>query len=363
MKSFNWDPNLFVNSEVVQEDVVWYDASEKPFCVYGFDRGEKDLFSCRIPEGIAKDIRPGILGMRAYAAGGRIRFGTDSSYILIRAEYGNGNVPSICSCCLTHGFDLYCCDMQGHERFCHLFRVPSLFDQESFTSLYKRRDKSETAYYTLNFPCFSEVSKLYIGLQKGSILTQGIDYINAKPVVFYGSSLTHGAAASRPGNTYTAFISQKYNLNYVNLGFAGNAKGDELMAKYIAGKEMSAFVCEYDHNAKSVEELRNTHYHFYEVFREYQKDVPFIMMSRPSFHHNPEGIGKMRSIIKESYEKAKANGDKNVYFIDGETLFEGDYVLSCTSDGVHPNDLGFYRMAKGISQVLEDILKISGGVV
>lgn len=360
MKSVNYDPNLYVNGEVIKEDVIWYDAFEEPFCVYGFDRGENDFPSCRIPEDIAENISAGILGMRSYAAGVHIRFSTDSSYILICAEYENGNVPSICSYCLTYGFDLYECDEKGKESFCHLFRVPNEFDRTRFLSLHERKRGEGIRYYTLNFPCFAEVRKLHIGVQRKSVLGKGIEYVNSKPVIFYGSSITHGAAASRPGNTYPAFVSQKYNLDYVNLGFAGNAKGDELMAKYVSEREMEAFVCEYDHNAKSVEELKNTHYHFYEIIREKQKELPYIMVSRPDFHFNPEENEKMRNVIKASYEMAKANGDENVYFIDGETFFDGDYVLSCTTDGVHPNDLGFYRMANKIGSVLEDILMISG---
>ena len=88
------------------------------------------------------------------------------------------------------------------------------------------------------------------------------------PVVFYGSSITHGAAAGRPGNTYENFISQKYNLDYVNLGFAGQAKGEVNMAEYIAGLRMCAFVCDYDHNAPDADYLEKTHYRFYEIIRE-----------------------------------------------------------------------------------------------
>lgn len=65
---------------------------------------------------------------------------------------------------------------------------------------------------------------------------------------------------------------------------------------------------------------------------------------------------KRRDVIRTSYEKARENGDENVYFIDGETFFEGDYCMSCTVDGTHPNDLGFYRMAEKIGKVLEEVM-------
>lgn len=207
------------------------------------------------------------------------------------------------------------------------------------------------------------MTKLYIGIKAGSKLTGGKKYVNTKPVIFYGSSITHGAAASRPGNIYETFISQKYNLNFVNLGFSGKAKGEVEMAEYIAGREMEAFVCDYDHNAKRVDHLRDTHYRFYEIIRQKHPDIPYIMISSPNTRRKcdknvSDDWEERRAVIIESYEKARNAGDENVYFIDGHTLLEGEHVMSCTVDEGHPNDLGFYRMAKIIGGHLEKILRL-----
>ena len=48
------------------------------------------------------------------------------------------------------------------------------------------------------------------------------------------------------------------------------------------------------------------------------------------------------------------------HFIDGAELFAGECWDSCTSDGVHPNDLGFYRMAMRIEKTLKPILDAIG---
>lgn len=143
------DPNLMFGNEEAREDTVWYGAETSPFCLYGFDRGENDLFSCRIPEEIARNINEGVYNMRAYSAGGRIRFGTDSPYILIRAEFAEGRVSRISSYCFSYGFDLYTCDSDGKETFCNTFRVPMEFDDKAFTSAYDVYDSSGFRYYTL----------------------------------------------------------------------------------------------------------------------------------------------------------------------------------------------------------------------
>ena len=196
---------------------------------------------------------------------------------------------------------------------------------------------------------------MYIGLKKGYQLGKGKKYINEKPIVFYGSSITHGAAAGRPGNTYENFISQKYNVDYINLGFSGNAKGEQMMAEYIANLPMSVFVCDYDHNALTLEHLEKTHYPFYETIRKKHPEIPYIMVSRPDANINYDfrDVREERTdIIRSSYVRAKASGDNNVYFIDGQTLFEGEFYESCTSDGCHPNDIGFMRMADKIGAVI-----------
>ena len=58
-------------------------------------------------------------------------------------------------------------------------------------------------------------------------------------------------------------------------------------------------------------------------------------------------------------EKARANGDRNVYFIDGKDLLKGRDREDNTVDGVHPNDLGFYRMAQKYIKFIQknDLLK------
>ena len=67
-----------------------------------------------------------------------------------------------------------------------------------------------------------------------------------------------------------------------------------------------------------------------------------------------ESVARRRVII-DTYHYAVANGDKNVYFIDGESIFRGPFEDSCTVDGCHPNDLGFAFMAEAVTAVLKRV--------
>ena len=128
------------------------------------------------------------------------------------------------------------------------------------------------------------------------------------------------------------------------------------MAEYIAGLDMSVFVCDYDHNAPNPAHLLDTYERFYHIIRKKRPDLPYVMVSKPDVDGREKDGEARKKIIIDAYDRARAAGDRNVYFIDGETLFEGDCREDCTVDGTHPNDLGFYRMGRVIGDLLEKLI-------
>ena len=82
------------------------------------------------------------------------------------------------------------------------------------------------------------------------------------------------------------------------------------------------------------------------------------MISKPDVFTYPKADEIRKKVIIDSYNKAVDAGDKNVYFIDGATLFDGEFRESCTSDGCHPNDIGFLRMADKIGAVIARAMNI-----
>ena len=218
---------------------------------------------------------------------------------------------------------------------------------------------------TINFPTYSEVSELYVGLQEDASLGEGMKYRDVLPVLYAGSSITQGGCASRAGNAYQAIISRRLNLDFLNFGFSGSFKAEGTMVDYLAKQRMSAFVSDYDHNTPSAEHLQNTHYRMYERIREKNPNLPYIMISRPdvlnneysreAFYDLGNGAIIRRDIIYESYRKAIANGDRNVYFIDGDSFFAGEYQDCATVDCTHPNDYGMVRMADVIGCMIKKL--------
>ena len=114
--------------------------------------------------------------------------------------------------------------------------------------------------YILYFPLYNDVKALSISLDKTACVMSGKKYRDELPILYYGSSITQGGCASRPDQAYQALISKWNNIDFINLGFSGNAKGEACMVDYLASIDCSLFVCDYDHNAPDAEYLKNTHY-------------------------------------------------------------------------------------------------------
>lgn len=351
MKIDEIDRNLKIETKLSEKDIVWFDANEDIFVKYGAVNTDEDYL--RLPREIAQSVSGGVAALCDNAAGIRIRLCTDSPYIAIRAVF-----PSLCRFSHmpltgTSGFDLYS-EVAGKQFFVGAY-IPPFESNMGFEGIiYTGNTTGKAMNYIINFPPYNPVTKLYIGLKEQSTTEVPDEYYNKRPVVFYGSSITQGGCASRPGNIYQNFLSRALNMDYLCLGFSGNAKGEKEIAGYMAELQMCAFVSDYDHNAPNSQHLKNTHFALYEAVRNKNPELPYIMITHPSKGIN-EPVNR-RKIIMESYIKALDRGDKNVYFIDGDSLFAGEEYDGCTVDGCHPNDLGFYRMAKGILPILKEIL-------
>lgn len=358
MESYiNLDKNNVANATIGNVEVVWHDVKKHPFSLHGFYAPETEPFYRRLPAEIAEKTSEAVDKLSRESAGGRVRFSTDSPYIAIRAKYLVVGRASHISLVSTSGFDMYI-DGEFGSRYVREFRMPHSM-KDSYEQIIHLNCNAMRSY-TINFPVHAVVESLEIGLAPEATIKEARPYRDIKPVIFYGSSIVHGSVSSRPGNIYPTILSRDLNLDFMNIGFSGNAKGEPVLAEYLATLPMSIFVCDYDHNAPTVEHLEETHYRFYEIIREKNPDIPYIMITRPYYWtsiRNSEDILKRRDVIMSSYIKARKSGDKNVYFIDGMSFNVAPHQYEMTVDDVHPNDAGFVRMADSIGTVIRHILE------
>ena len=338
------DPNFKVETKIQEENIRFYDVLQPPFSVHGVFY--QDGKFRRIPEVVAQTVNAGVLSRHANTAGGRIRFQTDSPYVAIHTKMDGITRMSHFAFTGSAGFDLYVKD-RYHGTF-----VPPQDMTDGYESIIKF-PTAEMREITVNMPLYSDVCRLYIGLQSDAKVCAPEAYTRPIPVVYYGSSITQSGCASRPGNAYQNIITRRLGTDYVNLGFSGSAKGEPEMAEYIRKLDMSVFVYDYDFNAPTVEHLQQTHGRFYLTVRQTHPNIPVVMLSRPKPYLTEEEVCR-QEIVKTTYLNAKGRGE-NVYFISGQDLMQhaGD---GGTVDGVHPNDLGFASMARVLGELLEKIL-------
>ncbi len=337
------DKNFSVRADASSKyDICFYNADTEPFSVCGIFK-ENGKYR-RIPEDVAKKVSDGVYVLHTNTAGGRVRFITDSPYVAIRADMDQIGRMSHFTLAGAAGFDLY-----ADNVYVNTYVPP--YDMKTGYESVIDIGESKLREITVNFPPYSNVSSLYIGLKEGSFIGAPTPYKSSSPIVYYGSSITQGGCVSRPGMTYQSIISRRYGYDYINLGFSGNARAEDEIIDYICSLDMSMFVLDYDHNAPSVEHLKNTHEKMFMAVRKANPSIPIIMMSRPRAVLTSEEEERA-AIINTTYKKAVESGDKNVYFLNGT-----DLCVLCgnegTVDACHPTDFGFASMAHAICELID----------
>ncbi len=346
------DKNFRIESNIEIDGLKYYNALDNRFTIDGI-RWENDAFT-RLPQHVISQVRGNLVELAPCTAGGRVRFTTDSPYIAIYVKIRDCTLNHIPNSPLTGtvGLDLYE-RKNGSQQYLGSFIPPADFSGEYESVL--QLGKGAQREYVINMPFFSGVYELYIGLDENAVIAPPTAYAYTTPIVFYGSSITHGGCASRPGNTYPTILSRMLDTDYLNLGFAGGARAEEAIAQYIAKLEMSCFVYDYDHNSPDCEHLRATHERMFKTIRKAQPNLPIIILSRPKYHLT-EVEQQRLAIIRATYENAIKAGDQNVYFIPGPELIDEDVIETATVDNVHPNDSGFLSMAQAVRKILEKVI-------
>lgn len=284
-------------------------------------------------------------------AGGRIRFKSNSTKLYMSLQLKDTlNYPYFATSG-SSGIDIYI--GSGRNKRWYATLTPTVNDPYIIQDVISLN--GELKDITINLPLYSSIDSIVIGLEKSSYLTNPSPYSIDKPIVFYGSSITQGCSASRPGTSYPELVSRKLDSNLINLGFSGSAKGEAIIANDIADLEMSAFVMEYDHNADDLSMLENTHYNFYNIVRKKHPDIPIILLSRCSSGYSiSEDLANQRElIIKNTYSRAIKQGDINTYFLSGNDIIPPSIRDDCLVDGIHPNDYGHHLIADALLDCLD----------
>lgn len=289
-----------------------------------------------------------------HSAGMFISFRTNSSQIAARWCTSPSRPYNNLSGIAFEGLDLY---IKRGDTWVHagVGRPGSTACQEG--TLVSRMDTTwkECLLY---LPLYDETISLEIGIDTAaSIQSAPSPFQHLLPV--YGTSITQGASASRPGLAYPAQLSRRTQLNFVNLGISGSAKMEDAVAHMIAAQPLDGLIidCVANCSVQNIEERTAT---FIGIIRASHPDIPIITLEGAPFEsgnfdqHAAADMPLRNQYFRREIERLQSQ-DPHLYLIPADGLMGNDH--EGTIDGVHPNDLGFERMLHIIAPRTQTILQ------
>jgi lysophospholipase L1-like esterase len=353
------DPNMTLE-KADDKGIAWFDPRSAPFRLTGFAWIGEDKIYRRLPIKPDWEIRGAVDSLANSTAGGQIHFQSDSPKVMVRVKLRQPSGMYHMPATGQSGFDLYVGE-PGESRYCSTTRF-SVKAVDYEVTLFS--GEKQNRHFTLNFPLYNGVESVEVGVMAGSTITAPLPFEQDGRIVVYGTSITQGGCAARPGMAYSNILSRRLNAEFVNLGFSGNGKGEPALANLINQIERKRLIV-LDYEANVGDGIRDTLGTFIDILREKDKNIPILVISKIRYAseiHNPASLKAAQErakFQKELVDTKRADGDANLHFLDGSTLL-GEHADECTVDGVHPTDLGFMMMANGIEPAIRSILLPSG---
>jgi lysophospholipase L1-like esterase len=334
----------------------WFDIRQ--FGVEGRGWNDTKAFYDRLPAKAEGIVRQPVWELSRNSAGVSVRFVTDAT--TIRARWALTDpwlyLPNMTAIGKS-GLDLYVKTEKGW----HWLAVGQPTAQTNEVTLVENLLPGKREYL-LYLPLYNGTKFVELGVPPGAAIETAGPWGPGvrKPIVFYGTSILQGLSASRPGMVHSAILGRKFNYPTINLGFSGNGKMEPEMADLLAELDPSIYVLDCLPNMVA-DEIKERVEPFVKKLRAAHPDVPIVLVEDRTMQDSFLIAGRMeyyhlkdRAELKAAYERLQKDGVKNLFYIPGEHLFGDDGEGS--TDGSHPNDLGFTRQAEIFAKVLEPLL-------
>lgn len=337
---------------------TWYDALDIGVEGRGWTDGLKHPYDRFQAEAEGKIPDP-VWSLSHHSAGMSVRFMSDSPYISARWSLRNDRLA------MQHmpatgvsGVDLYV----KHEGRWGWLGVGAPETKDGNEAVLADHIPEGMHEYRIYFPLYNGTEKLEVGVAAGSTITVNPGYgtKHAKPMLFWGSSILHGACASRPGLAYPSIIGRRMGRPVINLGFSGNGKMDPSIVERIAKLDVSVYVIDCCPNMDPALITERTE-PLVKALRAARPDTPIVLVENVPYEKGwflpdtKDSYIKKNEALRAAYERLRLAGIRRLHYVPCDDFFGDDQ--NATVDGVHPNDIGFLRMADAIEPTLRRILK------
>jgi hypothetical protein len=343
-----------VSAQEKSDEYKYVNAEELMILNKGFDNTE--LTFSRLPEDMKPVTRKDVWDLGLNSAGIAVRFSSNAKKIKARWTLLNNFRMNHMATTGICGLDLYMLNDKGQWQFAGNAR-PS--KQESENVFGSGKLSGEWHEYMIYLPLYDGVTKFEIGIDPESEIAAPRNNVmvkGGKPVLFYGTSVTQGGCASRPGMVYTSILSRKWQKEVINLGFSGNARMDKSMAETIKRVDAEKYVLDCLPNC-TTQILRDSAEVFIKILADAHPDTPIYMVENMTYAYELTDSKTVQDQVekngywKELYKKLRKEGYKNLRYIPRDKLTGKDGEDSV--DGAHRTDLGFQRMAEAFMKYIK----------
>jgi len=339
-------------------ETSWFDVADWGVEGKGFD--QTTAYYDRLPATAEKEVRAPVWSLSRHSAGMIARFRAQTSELSVRYTLTSSRIamPHMPATGVS-GVDLYALDDQGRERWVQVSRPTGQSVEAVLARGIDPPAGGGMRQFALYLPLYNGVTKLEVGIATGDKL-EPLAPRSEKPIVFYGTSIMHGACASRPGMAIPAILGRRLGLPTINLGFSGNGRMELEVGKYLSQLDAAVQVIDCLPNLQGDQVAERT-IPLVKQLRARQPEVPILLVEDRTYSNagffasSRARHEKSRQALRSSFEKLRAEGTKRLYYLEGKDLIGSDG--DGATDGSHPNDLGMMRYADQYEPVLRKILK------
>ena len=351
-----WDPNMAVANAVVTNGVKWIDGRFLPIEGRAFD--DVEHYYDRLPANVTTNVNAGVRGMKHNTSGMLFRFSTDSGKLDFKWVPYNGrlamdHMPSSG----VSGIDVYRWDAKK-DRWLYV-KTGRITDPKGGSLSIPWVPGTPCL---VNLPLYNGVRSFSLGIGTNATvkaLPPRASGVN-KPVVFYGTSITHGGCCSRPGLAFVNRVGRDLDVPVVGLGFSGSGVMEFEMSEHLARIDASCYVLDCLWNMGLTEKERpgrsveGNYEKFIRNLRAKRPGVPIVMAEQCDVYMN--GPCDKDKFMRRLYEKLVAEGWKDLVYLPKDGMYTGDG--EGTVDGCHPNDIGMESMSKAFGKAVREALHL-----
>lgn len=340
-----------------QDAVQWHDVREWGIEGKGFADTESPFD--RLPARAKGVVREPVWNLSRHAAGMSARFRTDATSISIEYRLtGDSLAMPHMPATGVSGVDLYARDASGRWRWVAVTQPTQRQVEASLVTDLPQMMRD----FHLDFPLYNGIEHLRVGVPKGATF-EPIAPRKDSPILFYGTSITQGACASRPGMSHVALLGKRLARPVLNFGLSGNGKMEWEVGQFLAEIDSALIVIDCLPNMEA-QEIAERAEDFVTRWRAVRPTMPILLVEDRTYANawllpaRQQRHRTSREAMKAAYRRLVDRGIQRLSYLEGEPLLGDDG--EATTDGSHPSDLGFVRQADAMESPIRALLEAGG---